>query len=70
MTVTDEQPRVVNVLLVEDDPGDVLMTREVFEDHLHNRLAVVNDGAEAMSYLRNEGPYADAPRPWFSAFLK
>ncbi|AEA22705.1 response regulator [Pseudonocardia benzenivorans] len=55
--------RVINVLLVEDDPGDVLMTREAFDEYLHNRLDVVTDGAEALSYLRNEGQYADAPRP-------
>ena len=56
--------RVIDVLLVEDDPGDVLMTREAFEEHkLHNRLDVVTDGVEAMAYLRREGEYADAPRP-------
>ncbi|MBW0119191.1 response regulator, partial [Pseudonocardia abyssalis] len=47
----------------EDDPGDVLMTREAFDEYLHNRLDVVTDGAEALAYLRHEGPYADAPRP-------
>ncbi|MBN9111927.1 MAG: response regulator [Pseudonocardia sp.] len=60
--MTDDA-RVINVLLVEDDPGDVLMTREAFDEYLHNRLDVVTDGAEAMAYLRNEGQYADAPRP-------
>ncbi|WP_181781397.1 response regulator [Pseudonocardia pini] len=55
--------RVVNVLLVEDDPGDVLMTREAFEEHLHNRLDVVTDGDAALAYLRNEPPYDDHPRP-------
>ena len=55
--------RVINVLLVEDDPGDVLMTREAFEEYLNNRLDVVGDGAEAIAYLRREGEYADAPRP-------
>ena len=63
MIMTDDQPRVINVLLVEDDPGDVLMTREAFDEYLHNRLDVVTDGAEALSYLRCEDPYADAPRP-------
>ncbi|WP_300012244.1 response regulator [Pseudonocardia sp.] len=57
------QSRIVNVLLVEDDPGDVLMTREAFDEYLHNRLDVVTDGADALAYLRNEPPYADAPRP-------
>jgi CheY-like chemotaxis protein len=55
--------RVVNVLLVEDDPGDVLMTREAFEEHLHNRLDVVTDGDAALAYLRHEAPYEDHPRP-------
>jgi CheY-like chemotaxis protein len=54
----------IEVLLVEDDPGDVLMTREAFEEHkVRNRLTVVSDGAEALAYLRREGEYADAPRP-------
>ena len=51
------------MLLVEDDPGDVLMTREAFDEYLHNRLDVVTDGAAAMTYLRKEPPYADTPRP-------
>ena len=55
--------RVINVLLVEDDPGDVLMTREVFDEYLNNRLDVVSDGAEALAYLRREPPYAAAVRP-------
>jgi len=54
----------IEVLLVEDDPGDVLMTREAFEEHkVGNRLSVVSDGVEALAYLRRQGPYADAPRP-------
>ena len=57
----DRKP--IDVLLVEDDPGDVLMTREAFEEYLNNRLDVVNDGAEAIAYLRREGEYAGAPRP-------
>ena len=43
--MTEPDVRVINVLLVEDDPGDVLMTREAFDDYLHNRLDVVTDGA-------------------------
>ena len=61
--VTEPEARIINVLLVEDDPGDVLMTREAFDEYLHNRLDVVTDGAAALSYLRREAPYADAPRP-------
>ncbi|HEX2312182.1 MAG TPA: response regulator [Thermomonospora sp.] len=59
-----DTPRAIEVLLVEDDPGDVLLTREAFEDNkVGNSLKVVSDGEEAMAYLRREGPYAGAPRP-------
>jgi CheY-like chemotaxis protein len=61
--MTEPRARIIDVLLVEDDPGDVLITREAFEDHLHNRLDVVADGAEALAYLRHEQPYADVPTP-------
>ncbi len=53
----------IQVLLVEDDPGDVLMTREAFEDHLAHTLHVVSDGEQALAFLRQQGEYADAPRP-------
>jgi CheY-like chemotaxis protein len=54
----------IEVLLIEDDPGDVIMTREAFEEHqVPSRLTVVQDGAEALSYLRREGEYAEAIRP-------
>ncbi len=63
--MTDPTPLdVVDVLLVEDDDGDVLMTKEAFEYHkIRNRLHVVNDGEQALQFLRREGEYADAPRP-------
>jgi CheY-like chemotaxis protein len=62
--VVMESVRVVDVLLVEDDPGDVLMTQEAFADHkVHNRLHVVSDGVAAMAFLRKEGSYADATTP-------
>jgi CheY-like chemotaxis protein len=61
--MTGAEARYINVLLVEDDPGDVLMTREAFDEYLHNRLDVVTDGAEALAFLRREGRYADAVRP-------
>ncbi len=61
--MTDPQARIINVLLVEDDPGDVLMTREAFDEYLHNKLDVVADGAAALAYLRREPPYADAGCP-------
>ncbi|RMI04731.1 response regulator [Cellulomonas triticagri] len=56
--------KVIDVLLVEDDPGDVLMTREAFEDNkVANRLQVVSDGVSALAFLRKEGEHADAPTP-------
>jgi CheY-like chemotaxis protein len=55
---------VIQILLVEDDPGDVLMTREAFEDNkVANTLHVVSDGAEAMDFLRKEGAHSEAPTP-------
>ncbi|MDF2707859.1 response regulator [Nonomuraea muscovyensis] len=56
--------RPIEVLLVEDDQGDILLTREAFElNKLRNRLHVVNDGEQAMAFLRREDAYHDAPRP-------
>ena len=56
--------KAVEILLVEDDPADVELTRETMGDskvvtHLH----VVGDGLEAMAFLRQEGKYGEAPRP-------
>src|SRR3984957_12853732 len=54
----------VDVLLVEDDEGDVLMTREAFEFYkIRNQLHVVTDGEQALHFLRRTRPFADAPRP-------
>jgi CheY-like chemotaxis protein len=54
----------VDILLVEDDPGDVLITREAIESSkVANRLSVVSNGEEALQFLRREEPFADAPRP-------
>ncbi len=62
MTVPAATP--IDVLLVEDDPGDELMTREAFEDNkIGNTLHVVRDGEEAMAFLRRQGKWASAPRP-------
>ena len=64
MSTTHERISAIEVLLVEDDPGDVLMTREAFEEHgMGNHLTVISDGADALAYLRREGDYADAVRP-------
>jgi CheY-like chemotaxis protein len=52
------------VLLVEDDPGDVLLIREAFSHKkVGNALSVVGDGVEAMRFVRREGEYADRERP-------
>ena len=57
-------PNVIDVLMVEDDDGDILMTKEAFEYYkVQNRLHVVTDGEQALQFLRRQGPYADAPRP-------
>ena len=62
--MSPEDTRAIDVLLVEDDPGDVLMTREAFEDNkVANNLYVVNDGVTAMEFLRKEGEHAGAPTP-------
>ena len=55
---------VIEVLLVEDDPGDIVLIREAFEHNkVYNALHVVSDGVQALEFLRREGDYADAPRP-------
>ncbi|MEU6486830.1 response regulator [Streptomyces sp. NPDC046887] len=54
----------ITVLLVEDDPGDELMTREAFEDNkIQNDLHVVRDGEEALDFLFRRGAHTEAPRP-------
>ena len=54
----------IQVLLVEDNPGDVRLTKEALkEGKLLNQLTVVGDGVEALSFLRKEGIYADALQP-------
>jgi CheY-like chemotaxis protein len=57
-------PGTAEVLLVEDDPGDVLLTSEAFaQHHLDVQLHVVGDGEEATRFLRRTGDFAGAPRP-------
>jgi CheY-like chemotaxis protein len=57
-------PGTAEVLLVEDDPGDVLLTREAFQDHhLGLQLHVAGDGETAMRFLRRTDDFADMPRP-------
>jgi CheY-like chemotaxis protein len=56
--------RPVEILLVEDNPGDVGLTRETLKDSkLLNHISVVDDGVKAMAFLRLEGKYAKATRP-------
>ena len=55
---------MIEVLLVEDDPGDVLMTREAFEaNKVANLLCVVNDGEAALDFLHKRGEFADVSTP-------
>lgn len=59
-----EKGRPVEILLVEDNPGDVRLTREALKEaKVPNRLHVVGDGMEAIAFLRRRGKYAEAPRP-------
>ena len=54
----------IEVLLIEDDPGDVLLIQEAFDfNKVHNNLNIVRDGEQALAYLRREGEYAGAARP-------
>jgi len=62
----NEQERTtpVEILLVEDNPGDVRLTQEALkESKVTNNLSVAEDGVEALAFLKREGQYADAPRP-------
>ena len=63
MTVTQDY-RPLEILLVEDNPGDVRLTQEVFKEaKILNHLSVVSDGIDAMAFLRSQGEYSDASRP-------
>jgi chemotaxis family two-component system response regulator Rcp1 len=59
-----ESMRPIEILLVEDNPGDVRLTREALKEaKVRNNLAVANDGVEALAYLRREPPHEGATRP-------
>jgi chemotaxis family two-component system response regulator Rcp1 len=61
---TGSRPGPIEVLLVEDSPGDVRLTREALKDaKVHISLNVACDGIEAMAFLEKQGAYAKAPRP-------
>jgi two-component system, chemotaxis family, response regulator Rcp1 len=61
---TQYESPAIEILLVEDSPGDVRLTREALrEAKVQNNLHVVDDGIEALAFLRGEGQYLGAPRP-------
>lgn len=61
---TSRNVRPVQILLVEDNPGDVRLTMEALKEaKVLNKLTVVKDGIDALALLRKQGPYADAARP-------
>ena len=56
--------KLIEILMVEDNPADVRLTQEAFKDaKVLNEMHVVEDGEQAMAFLRHEGEYAGAPRP-------
>ena len=62
--VTKRLHKLIEILLVEDSPADILITREAFEEaKLLNSIHVAEDGVQAMEFLRRQGRYASAPRP-------
>jgi chemotaxis family two-component system response regulator Rcp1 len=59
-----ESQELIEILLVEDNPGDALLTREAFDEaRVRNNLHHVTDGVRAMEFLRREGEYERSPRP-------
>lgn len=59
-----QRGRPIEILMVEDNPGDVRLTKEALKDaKVSNTLRVVEDGAAALDYLHRRGVHADAPRP-------
>jgi len=62
--VVPNEGEPIEILLAEDNPGDVRLTEKALDHgNILNNLHVVNDGAEAITFLRQEGEYADEPRP-------
>ena len=62
--VADNNFTPIEILLVEDSPADVRLTKEALkEEKIHNNLSVVNDGVEAMAFLRRQGEYSNVARP-------
>jgi two-component system, chemotaxis family, response regulator Rcp1 len=64
MTPIEQHPQSIEILLVEDNPGDARLTMEAMrEAKMSNRVHLVEDGIEAMQFLRREGRFGAAPRP-------
>jgi two-component system response regulator len=62
--ITKSLPRHIEILLVEDNPADVLLTREAFEyNKIVNAVHVAEDGIQALDFLYKRGQYASVPRP-------
>lgn len=63
MTIIHDS-RPITILLVEDNPGDVRLVQEIFQDRkIVKRLDIAEDGEQAMNYLHRRGDYKDAPKP-------
>jgi len=61
---SNNHQEAIEVLIIEDNPGDVRLVKEVLkETHFPHNLSVVKDGAEAVAFLRRQGQYTQAPRP-------
>lgn len=57
-------PRLIDILLVDDDEGDILLAKRALQNgKIFNTMHVAKDGVEAMNYLKQQGEFADAPRP-------
>lgn len=60
----EQRGGAIEILLVEDSPGDVRLTQEVFRDgNVRNHLSVVEDGVQALAFLRKQSPYTHTPYP-------
>ncbi len=63
-TIPQSSPKLIDILLVEDDEGDVLLTKKALTNgKIYNSLNVTKDGVDALAFLRQEGEYASAVRP-------
>lgn len=62
--ITNTGTRPIEILLVEDNPGDVRLTQEALKDSkIYNNLSIVNDGDQAMSFLLKRNEYCESPTP-------